>query len=133
MSCNPWKINCKRFIFVVAALCVQLTACSVWETDSPNAEHVTSLGVRSVDETRTEDGQPYFLPKGLIHLVVTPQAAGAVTNNGGGPMAAVTPASATGTTTPLPPASLGHALEACYRPGVHRYFGDAGSDGRRER
>src|SRR5271156_4568774 len=73
-------------LLALFGVCLTLmSACSVWRTDGPIA------GENGADQPPKEDGQPYFLPKGLIHLVVTP----------------VTPPAPSTTTTPTTPGTQG--------------------------
>jgi hypothetical protein len=58
------------------ALFVLLGSCTVWKTDRSNAYAYDEKGdLVMVDDTRMRDGQPYYLPKGMIHLVISEGAA----------------------------------------------------------
>lgn len=59
--------------FFISAL---LTACTVWKSDhSRQLVKQPDGNYAEVDTTRTRNGQPYFLPRGMIHLVIKPGAA----------------------------------------------------------
>ncbi|EDY16932.1 hypothetical protein CfE428DRAFT_5561 [Chthoniobacter flavus Ellin428] len=67
-------------------------------TPEPKLEQVVQKKDAGVDRTRTEDGQPYFLPKGLIHLVITPvDSSSAKSSTGSAAPAATAPAPAAST------------------------------------
>lgn len=94
-----------RFV-VILALVAGLAACSVWETESPEVQESSLSGSRTVDRTRIKDGQPYFLPKGMIHLVVVPAGspgdpATAKANSPGTPVPVTTAVSMPATQLPI--------------------------------
>jgi len=60
---------------LVATHLLTITGCTVWQTDRSAALVKGADGrYREVDQTRVRDGQPYFLPKGMIHLVIKSEA-----------------------------------------------------------
>ncbi len=93
-------------IVIVGLACTTLiTACTVWQTDSSYVQRGEKKGVPNIiDQTRTRDGVPYFLPKGMIHLVV---------KAGGEPVgfesAAPAPKAAAAAAIPAPAAAGGSA------------------------
>jgi hypothetical protein len=54
-----------------------LSGCNTYTSENPRG--VNGQG-QAVDETANHYGQPYFLPKGLIHLVIKPEASGGGTS-----------------------------------------------------
>jgi hypothetical protein len=74
-----------RYTLVAVTLTVAiwsaLTACSTYKTLDPRQDKLTSSGKpRGVDETDGQYGQPYYLPKGLIHLVIKPEGGSSPSN-----------------------------------------------------
>lgn len=66
------KFTILTLIITIGAL---FAACSTYKTLDPRRDKLTSNGQsRQVDETDGQYGQPYYLPKGLIHLVIKQEA-----------------------------------------------------------
>lgn len=60
-----------RPVAIGTALLIQ--GCSVWHTDSSlTPEKARDGTITEVDKTRTRDGLPYFLPKGMVRLIIKP-------------------------------------------------------------
>lgn len=62
------QIEALSFLLVFAAI----GGCSVWKADHSSATYYDKDGSYDVDETRMRDGQPYFLPKGMVRLTIKP-------------------------------------------------------------
>jgi hypothetical protein len=71
-----------KVLILIAAIWSALTACSTYKTLDPRQDKLTSSG-RSlgVDQTVGQYGQPYYLPKGLVHLIIKQESSSTSPNS----------------------------------------------------